>query len=264
MKVTIIGAGNLAGHLAKSFEAESIDIKEIYARDINKALDLSESLYDCIAVNSLDFSKSPSEIFFICVSDDAIESVVSKMVLPMGAVVVHTSGAQPMAILEMLETENFGGIGVFYPLQTFTKNVRLDFSNVPIFIEANTEHAANVLNLIAKSLSKRVKKVNSHERLVYHVAAVYSCNFTNHLWAITKEILESENLDFEMLKPLIMETTDKMLSASHPADVQTGPAVRNDMKTINAHIDFLRDDEDLLKVYTTLTESISDWHRIDS
>ena len=264
MKVTIIGAGNLAGHLARAFEKGGFEVKEIYARNINKALELSEVLYDCVAVNSLDFSNSPSGVFIISVSDDAIETVVSEMIMPEGAVVAHTSGAKTLSILDQLQSYNLDGIGVFYPIQTFTKNVSIDFKGIPICLEANTEKAYSKLNLIAKELSNRVQKVSSYERLVYHVGAIYSCNFVNHLWAISKEIVESENLDFDMLKPLIIETTEKMLNASHPADVQTGPAVRNDVKTINNHLDFLGDDEDLLKVYNTLTESISDWHRIDS
>lgn len=261
MTISIIGAGNIAWHLTRAFEKAGVGVNEVYARDINKALSLANSLYAAIAVNSLDFSKSDSNVFFLCVSDDAIAEVSLNLVLPPDGILVHTSGAKPLSILPERE---FEGRGVFYPLQTFTKGVNVDFADIPVLIEGDSESTLITLNKIAKRLSRNVKMANSNERLIYHVSAVFSCNFTNHLWAISKEILESENLDFELLKPLIVETVNKMVRASHPADVQTGPAVRNDTSTINNHLRFLSDDEDLLKVYTTLTESISDWHRIDS
>lgn len=260
MKISIIGAGNVAWHLAKALEKVDMAISEVYARDIRKALALTETLYSAVAVNSLDFSKSPSTVFFICVSDDAIEEVVSQLKIPAGSVIAHTSGAKPITVFEGKSDVQFG---VFYPLQTFTKEVNLDFQSVPILLEASSEKSYSVLNLIAKSISKNVVRVSSQERLIYHVSAVFSCNFVNHLWALSKEILESENLDFELLKPLIVETTQKMLDADHPADVQTGPAIRNDAQTINNHLEFLGEDEDLAGVYTTLTESISDWHKVD-
>jgi predicted short-subunit dehydrogenase-like oxidoreductase (DUF2520 family) len=260
MNVSIVGAGNVAWHLAKAFEKADVAISEVYARDIHKALALTETLYSAVAVNSLDFSKSPSSVFFICISDDAIAAVSSQLTVPSGSVIVHTSGAKPLAVFEEKKNMHFG---VFYPLQTFTKGVNLDFETIPILIEADTDKTYSVLYPIAKSLSKNVRRVTSRERLVYHVSAVFSCNFVNHLWALSKEILESENQDFELLKSLIVETTQKMLDANHPADLQTGPAVRNDVQTINSHLEFLNDDEDLSGVYTALTESISDWHKLD-
>ncbi len=260
MKISIIGAGNVAWHLVKALEKADVAISEVYARDIHKALALTETLYSAVAVNSLDFSKSHSSVFFICVSDDAIASVFSQLAVPPGSVIVHTSGAKPLSVFEGKQD---AGFGVFYPLQTFTQGVNLDFETIPLLIEADSDKTYSILNQIAKRLSKKTLRVTSRERLVYHVSAVFSCNFVNHLWALSKEILESENLDFELLKPLIVETTQKMLDANHPADVQTGPAVRNDAQTINSHLDFLSDDEDLAGVYTTITESISDWHKVD-
>lgn len=259
MNISIIGAGNVAWHLAQALEKADCNINEVYSRDIAKAEELAEILYSTKAVNSFDFSRSNSEIFFICVSDNAIASVASQLILPEEAIVVHTSGTQPLQALDTVEAYK----GVFYPLQTFSKEVKIDFSDIPLLIEANNNQVLLKLKDIARRISKKVLQVSSKDRLVYHVGAVFSCNFANHLWAMSKEILESENLDFEILKPLIAETVNKMLHSKHPAEVQTGPAVRNDTKTIFKHKDFLQDDEDLLKVYTTLTESISDWHRID-
>lgn len=261
MEVSIIGTGNLAWHLAKAFEKVNVKVAEIYARDIRKAEDLSSILYDAEPTDSLDFSASASQIFFICVSDNAISNVAAQIIVPQKAIVVHTSGAKPLSLLEKIPNAE---TGVFYPLQTFSRNVPMDFSSTPVCLEASSENTFKTLKNLASKLSENVKSVNSQERLIYHIGAVFSCNFVNHLWAISKEILESENLDFEMLKPIILETTHKMLDSHHPAEVQTGPAVRNDSETINSHLNFLSDDEDLYKVYTTLTESISDWHSLDS
>lgn len=260
MNVSIVGAGNVAWHLAKAFEKADVAISEVYARDIRQSLALTETLYSTVAVNSLDFSKSPATVFFVCVSDDAISSVLAQLIVPSGSVIVHTSGAKPLLVLEEKENVNFG---VFYPMQTFTKGIELDFDTIPILIEADKDKTYSILASLAKSLSRKVVRVSSQQRLVYHVSAVFSCNFVNHMWALSKEILESEALDFELLKPLIVETAQKMLEANHPAEVQTGPAVRNDRQTLARHLDFLKDDEDLASVYSILSESISDWHRID-
>jgi len=264
MKITIVGAGNLAGHLARALERVEVAVNEIYARDIRKAAALADGLYAAVPVNSLDFSRSSSEVFFLCVSDDALESVASQILLPDGAILAHTSGARPLSVLDGALSLYHGrrvDCGVFYPLQTFTQGVPLDFNRIPILVESEDKNALAALTGLARRLSGKVLRVSSKERLVYHVSAVFSCNFTNHLWALSKEILESENLDFELLKPLIAETVKKMMQAGHPADVQTGPAIRKDRRTLEAHLAFLADDEDLSKVYSTLTESISDWHR---
>lgn len=266
MKVTIIGAGNLAWHLAKGLERAGVAVDEIYARDIGKAAALADVLYAAVAVNSLDFSRSKSEVFFLCVSDDALEAVASQLLLPDGAVLAHTSGARPLSVLNGAISRYHGNrvdAGVFYPLQTFTRGVPLDFDGVPVLVESEDKNARSALTGLARRLSGKVLQVSSRERLGYHVSAVFSCNFTNHLWAMSKEILESENLDFGLLKPLIAETVNKMMQADHPADMQTGPAIRRDKRTLEAHLGFLRDDEDLMKVYSILTESISDWHRLE-
>jgi predicted short-subunit dehydrogenase-like oxidoreductase (DUF2520 family) len=266
MNISIIGAGNVAWHLSKAFEQGGVAVHEIYARDIREAEALADGLYAAKAVNHLDFKRSPSTFFFLCVSDDAIASVAAQVQLPEGAVLLHTSGARPLSALHAAVSPYHGGqvdCGVFYPLQTFTAGIPLDFSKIPILVEAESEKVAQQLKALAKKLSSKILQVSSHDRLVYHVAAVFSCNFTNHLWALSQEIVASENLNFEFLKPLIQETVKKMLASAHPADMQTGPAVRRDRKTMAAHEEFLQDDEDLLKVYSTLSESISDWHRSD-
>jgi predicted short-subunit dehydrogenase-like oxidoreductase (DUF2520 family) len=145
-------------------------------------------------------------------------------------------------------------------LMTFTRNRRLDFTHVPLCVEAADEKTENFLVKVAGTMSDAVYLINSDERKALHVAAVFACNFTNHLWGLAKEIVESEDMEFDILKPLITETFNKAILATHPADVQTGPAVRGDQSTVKKHLEYLADDDDLRKVYQTMTDSIKDWH----
>ncbi len=261
--IAVIGTGNLAWHLSIELEKAGYSITDIAARDRIKAIELSNTLYETNVVNNFDFSESSAEIFFLCVSDDAILEVANKLVLPENAIVVHTSGTKPMSDLQAIfdpYDEQRPNVGVFYPLMTFTRGKPVDFKEIPICIEAENDFVKVHLLSIAQTLSNDVSLINSEERLALHIAAVFSCNFTNHLWALSKEILESEGLDFDMLHPIIHATVKKALLAKHPAEVQTGPAKRHDENTIKKHMDYLSEDEDLRTVYKTLTSSINDWH----
>ncbi|SOE20480.1 Predicted oxidoreductase, contains short-chain dehydrogenase (SDR) and DUF2520 domains [Spirosomataceae bacterium TFI 002] len=262
MKISIIGAGNIAWHLAKALEQADMDIIEVYSRDRRKAKSITQELYQSDATNSLNFKDSEAELFVMAVSDNAIEEVAAQIELPEESILIHTSGSVPLEVLEITKKMNPDCIlGVFYPLMTFTKGKNVAFRTVPICIEGDTSETTHILSKIAKKVSNEVYEVNSQDRKVLHLAAVFACNFTNHLFALSKEILNEEGLNFEILKPLISETLNKGMAAKHPAEVQTGPAVRRDSNTIETHRQLIKDDEDLLKVYDTLTESIQDWHK---
>ncbi len=262
MTVSIIGSGNLAWHLIQVCEEHSIQVAELYARNPKKARDLSGYAYDIRIQSSLDFRQSRSDIFILAVSDDAIAGVASEILLPDRVILVHTSGSRSMsALLPVLEKNRETRVGVIYPLMTFSKGVRLNFSQVPICVEAEDELTEKVLWKLSAKLSKSVHRVSSHQRSILHVAAVFGCNFVNHLLALSKEIMEDEGLDFELLKPLLNETFRKAMVADHPAEVQTGPAVRDDESTIARHKLLIKEDADLLNVYRTMTQSIQDWHQ---
>ena len=139
---------------------------------------------------------------------------------------------------------------------TFSAGKRLDLKAVPFCIEAVDDETEQVLVDIAQEMSDTVYLLSSEERKVLHVAAVFACNFTNHLLALSKSITDNENLEFDLLKPIISETFKKALKAENPAEVQTGPAIRNDKTIINRHLDYLKDDARLLEIYEVLTESI--------
>lgn len=259
MQIIIVGAGNVAWHLAQALENAGHYINEVYSRDSNNAKNLVAKLYEAQVAPDLDFSNSKADLIILAVADNALKDVMSQIVFPENCVVVHTSGTQSLDKLRQLAntySDIYVATGVFYPLQTFSKEVEITFKNVPLCIEASDEKTKELLVELAYDLSNTVYLVSSEERLILHIAAVFACNFSNHLMAISKQILEKENLEFELLKPLIQETIRKALESPDPALVQTGPASRNDTQSIHQHLEYLEDMPQLAQVYEVLTESI--------
>ncbi len=254
LKITIIGTGILAWHLAPELERAGHVINEIYGRSEDKALQISKNLYNPTITESLDFSLSTSSLFIIAVSDNAIEFIASEIVFPDEAMVVHTSGSVPMSTLELTALDR---IGVFYPLQTFSKERKIKFSEVPMLIECNDQLAEHDLEEIASSISSNVTVVNSEDRLGIHLAAVFANNFTNHMIDIAGRLMENRDLDLELLKPLIRETVAKALD-QNPVEAQTGPAVREDTETMQKHLDLLDFNSRYQELYQLISESIRD------
>ncbi len=153
-------------------------------------------------------------------------------------------------------------IGVFYPLQTFTRTKKINFRDVPIFIESETKEAEKVLTKLGRSISSQVKLISSDERKALHVAAVFASNFTNHMLRISQDLLTNHKLDFDLLKPLITETINKSLTIG-PHSAQTGPAVRVDHEVLDNHLDFLQQDESVAAIYRQITQHIIDSYQID-
>jgi predicted short-subunit dehydrogenase-like oxidoreductase (DUF2520 family) len=259
MKISIIGSGNVGWHLAIALENHHHQIYEVFSRKKTKASALASMLYQAKAKTDLDFSESHAELFILSVADDAIDEVCSQLILPENAILAHTSGSKPLEDLQKLMLIHHDlpvKCAVFYPLMTFSASKKLDLKTVPFCIEAIDDETAEKLVEVAQEMSNTVYLVNSDERKVLHVAAVFACNFTNHLLALAKSITDSEDLEFDLLKPLINETFKKALAAENPADVQTGPAIRKDESIINRHLDFLKNDENLVEIYEIMTESI--------
>ena len=245
IRITVIGSGNVAQHLIKAFaKSELVEIVQVYARK-KEAL---SSLIEFDKITS-DFEElQESDLYIIAVSDKAIADV-SKQLPFQNRIVVHTSGA---ASLDVLDAKNRKG--VFYPLQTFSKNKEIDFSIVPLCLEAENTFDFRVLETVAKSISNAVFAINSDQRKALHVAAVFVNNFTNHLYHIGKEICGEHQVPFEILRPLIQETAEK-INTLDPVDAQTGPAKRNDSNTIAAHLDYLTN-ENQKNIYKLITQSI--------
>lgn len=252
VKITIIGTGNVAWHLAPELERTGHVINEIYGRSEEKALQISKNLYNPTLTESLDFSLSTSSLFIIAVSDNAIKSIASEIVLPDEAMVVHTSGSVTLSTLELTALDR---IGVFYPLQTFSKERKMKFSEVPILVESNDQSGEEELMAIASSISSNVTVANSEDRLGIHLAAVFANNFTNHMIDIASQLMDNSDLDLELLRPLIRETIEKALD-QNPSEAQTGPAIREDTETMQKHLEQLGFNPRYQELYNLISESI--------
>lgn len=249
MKVVCIGSGNVATHIASALKQHGNELVQIWSKQIENASELAKQLA-ADAIDDLSAIDPSADLYIIAVKDDAISTIASRLKDVQG-LVVHTSGATSIDVLAAIPKH-----AVLYPLQTFSKTKSLDFFNdVPLCIESGNEQSLAKVKDIAHQLSASVYEVDSAKRKVLHLAAVFACNFVNHLYAIGSDILEQDDLHFDLLKPLIRETAAKVQAAS-PKDVQTGPAIRNDEVTIQRHLALLNGRPDLQELYKSLSKSI--------
>ena len=226
ISVLLVGKGNVATHLQKAFlKADQVSVMQISSRKLENI--------------------PKADVTIIAVSDDAITEVSSKI---KNSFVVHTSGSVALSSLK-----NNTKKGVFYMLQTFSKNKKVDFFEVPFCLEAENDKDYQLLETLAKLIGNKIYPINSEQRKTLHVAAVFVNNFTNHLYKIGHDICLENNVPFEILQPLIKETASKIETLS-PKKAQTGPAVRKDKKTIKNHLNLL--DKNQQKIYKILTKSI--------
>ncbi len=226
ISVAIIGNGNVATHLHKAFsKAKNIAVIQINSRKVQD-------------ISSVD-------VAIIAVSDDAITKVSSKI---NATFVVHTSGALAMNTLK-----NSSKKGVFYPLQSFSKDKKVNFKKVPFCLEAETKEDLQLLETLAKSIGKKIYSINSEQRKRLHLSAVFVNNFTNYLYTIANNICTEHQVPFEILQPLIQETAKKIKKLT-PKEAQTGPAKRNDQQTIKSHLEMLNEHQQ--EIYKLLTQSI--------
>lgn len=250
-KVVFIGAGNVSTSLAYAFSNAGWCIAQVYSRTINSASALA-NLYSSNAINSLSEIEYSANLYIIAVPDSSISEIVD-LIPSVNGVVVHTSGSTPLSVLSKLKSR---GIGVFYPFQTFSRSRIVDLSNVPIFVEAGSYDILNFLTSIGNELSHNVSYLNSEKRLLLHISGVFACNFTNHILALTYRLANENGIDFKVLQPLIEETVAKAFTVN-PMDVQTGPAIRNDIVTMEKHLEVLGNfDEQLQRIYNELSLSI--------
>jgi predicted short-subunit dehydrogenase-like oxidoreductase (DUF2520 family) len=249
-KVVLLGAGNVATQLGKALHENGYLISQVYSPTKKSANTLAKKLKSS-AISDLKKIDLTASVYIIAVKDDAISMLAQQLKLK-DQLIVHTSGTVEMTVLKGSSTH----YGVFYPLQTFSKDKEIDFKNVPVCIEANNKSTATSLEYFAKSISKNVQKINSEQRKILHVAAVFACNFSNHLYTIADSILAKHRLPFDLLKPLILETADK-IRLNDPAKMQTGPAIRKDVKTMNAHLKLLSTDKKLKAIYKLMSDHIN-------
>jgi predicted short-subunit dehydrogenase-like oxidoreductase (DUF2520 family) len=260
MKVAIIGTGNLAWHLTGVLEEAGCSIELIYGRDIAAAKLIAKQAYAPKVTNRLDFENVKAELFFLCVSDAALEDILDQIVLPDGVGLVHCSGTSSIQLLENYaenQLEIDVNTGVFYPLMTLKKNVFQDFQGVPICIEATSSSFEDRLVHLAQQISKIVYSVTSKERLILHMAAVFSNNFVNHLLAVTQNILEKHDLDLQLILPILEKTFDQAVNGKNLAQLQTGPASRNDVATMKKHLTILDSNPEWQNMYKSISKSIT-------
>ena len=251
IKIVLIGSGNVASQFGKEFFRKGHSIVQVYSPTINHAKALARQLKSK-ATSSLKDLNQEADFYLLSVKDDVITDVVSQLQFQ-PKFIVHTSGTTSMDCFK----QKFDNYGVCYPLQTFSIQKKIDFSEIPLFLEANSKSNLSQLSKVAGILSAKLYTANSQKRKALHVAAVFACNFTNHMYAIAAELLKKEKLPFEVLMPLIKETSEKIKFAS-PKQMQTGPAIRGDKKIIKSHLDFLKQEKGYKKIYTLVSQSISE------
>lgn len=250
MKIVCLGSGNVATHMAAAFKAGGADLVQIWSRDLSHAESLANRL-GAEGINDLDAVYRNADLYLLTVKDDAIELLAAHL-RGVEGLVVHTSGATSIDVFKDKGIQNYG---VLYPLQTFSKEKTVDFKKIPLCVEAVDPHVLGLLKKMAEILSPVINEVSSADRKLLHLAAVFACNFTNHLYHLSHKVLEQNQLSFDILKPLILETAEKVQSAL-PYDVQTGPAVRSDEQTMKKHLELLQNMPELAEIYTTLSKSI--------
>lgn len=249
--IVIIGAGRVATQLGLALKKSGFHILQVYSRTRASAEKLGKLLNSEITIK-LSEVDSNAELYIISLTDEATLEIVDKLKL-VNKLVVHTSGSLAMKILKPASKN----IGVFYPLQTFTIERPLDFKSIPICLEANSQANLDLLNKLAGRISSNFQDVDSDQRKILHLAAVFACNFPNFMYSIAENILKNSGLDFNILKPLILETAEKIQHVK-PHEAQTGPALRGDDKIINEHLELLKNSPEFYKLYSDISKIIKE------
>lgn len=250
IKIVLLGAGNLATSLGIALQQVGFNVLQVYSRTQMAAETLAVRL-GATATHSLESLSADADVYLLALKDDALASVLPQVCrLNPHAVYAHTAGSVPMNVFEGL-AKNYG---VFYPLQTFSKQKPMDFASIPCLIEGANEFSEAVLLQIARALSHDVRLTNSADRRVVHLAAVFGCNFVNLCYSLANETLKRRGLDFELLLPLIDETAAKVHRLS-PKEAQTGPAVRMDKAVMERQMSLI-DDAEERRLYELMSEMI--------
>jgi predicted short-subunit dehydrogenase-like oxidoreductase (DUF2520 family) len=250
MKISIIGSGNVATHLAIAIHNAGEQIVQVFSKNIRNAETLAKKINTKHFTDKFD-NIEEADLYIISVSDTAIKQIAAEQKLRK-KFLVHTSGSVEMKIFQEY-TDNYG---VFYPLQTFKKEQKINMQEVPICLEASDKKKLDILQNLSKKISNKIYFIDSHQRKKLHLSAVFVNNFVNHLFAIAAEIIEKEGLNFEILKPLIQKTFEN-IENNKPSEIQTGPAVRADMEVIRKHIEMLKNyNHNYSEIYKIISESI--------
>jgi predicted short-subunit dehydrogenase-like oxidoreductase (DUF2520 family) len=252
-RVAFIGAGNLATRLALAMQERGFEVMQVWSRTAQSA-EVLASLLGCGATTTLADLTPEADLYVFAVSDKALPALLEAMPHRCG-LWVHTAGSVGLSVFEAC---GMARCGVFYPLQTFSKARKPDFARIPIFIEARSAGDLELLREAGLRLSGSVSEATSEQRRQLHLAAVFACNFTNHMYAVAAQLVERSGLPFDALRPLIAETAAKINELT-PREAQTGPAIRFDTAVIERHERLLADEPRLQELYHLLSLSIHDF-----
>ena len=251
MKIVLIGAGNLATNLGKALLAAGHDIVQVFSRTVESATALAQ-IAGGAPVTDIEQVRADADLYIVSVKDSVLGELLPRLCKGKETkIFLHTAGSMDMNVFEGMAIH----YGVFYPMQTFSKSKEVNFSEIPCFIEANDDYAHTVIADMAHELSGRVYELSSADRKYLHLSAVFACNFVNHCYAISQQLLEKHGIPFEVMLPLIDETAQKVHSLS-PTKAQTGPAVRFDQNVIRNQAALLKDNPLLKDIYERMSLSI--------
>lgn len=252
MKVTLIGAGNLATQLGKSLKKAGVIISQVYSRTEDSARTLGE-LLEAEWLTDIKALRDEADIYIFSVKDSVLCELISEVCKSRGdKLFLHTAGSMSMSCFEGKALR----YGVFYPMQTFSKTKDVDFERIPVFIEGNSIETEDVIRSLANKLTRRVIRLSSADRKYLHLAAVWTCNFTNYCYTVASDILGEHGIPFDVMLPLINETTEKIQKIS-PKEAQTGPAVRGDRNVMSKQLELMNGKEDLQELYKMLSKGIN-------
>jgi predicted short-subunit dehydrogenase-like oxidoreductase (DUF2520 family) len=245
----LIGAGNVGWHLGHTLHEKGIRVQQVISKSRTSCKELAGLLHADYTTSLKQLDKEAG-IIILAVPDSRMEEVIGQCDFR-NNLVVHTAGSVPMEVFKG-RAVNYG---VLYPLMTFTRNKPVDFASIPLLLEASSARNEYKLNSLAKCLSKEVMTITSEQRKHIHLAAVIACNFSNHMYTLAEAVAASKGITFELLKPLIRETSDKINCLS-PREAQTGPALRNDIRIVEEHIRLLASHPDIAELYRQISKSI--------
>lgn len=248
-KISFAGAGKVATALCREFFNTKYYIDLIISESEKSGRLLSDS---CKALWSADLLFPDStQIIIVAVPDQKLKNVLDRIRCSSETLVVHTAGSLGMDIFP----DRIKRKGIFYPLQTFSKERKVVFQNLPFLLESSDKQSSAVLKQLAESIGGKVYYADLEHRRLLHLAAVFSCNFTNHMLTVGKLLALKSGFSFEILEPLVRETISKAIDIG-PENSQTGPAVRNDQNTIEKHLELLSFEPELQMIYNEMTRSI--------
>ena len=249
-KICLIGSGNLGTNLGLTLYQNGFEIKQVISRTLNNATCLAKQIGAEYSDNIDDIIDECDTIIF-SVSDDAIPELIKGRQFG-DKILIHTAGSVKRDVFKDV-SDNYG---VLYPLQSFSQHSIAEFKNAPVLIEGNNNYSFSRIRQIADQISSRVYEVNYSDRLKLHTAAVFACNFTNYMYQVANDIIEDLPIDFSIFKPLIRETTEKVIKTLDPVKSQTGPALRNDHTTMNKHLELISNDQELSELYKLISNRI--------